>query len=284
MKYLIKISQKLLVNYKLTIGLFLCAAVVLFGVVGPVFWDTEMHEVGAGMPMEEPSSAHPLGTDAQGRDVLAWMIEGTPATLRIGLLAGILGVVIGAVVAFIAGFYGGYVDTVLRVITDVLITVPGILILVIAASMLEVVTVELMAIIIASLAWMGPARVIRSQVLVLRERLFIDVSRLSGEPDWRIVFLEVAPNLMPFLLASFVSAVAGALLASIGLEVLGLGPAHLATLGQIIFWVDFYNALLRGAWWWWGPPIAIIIVLFFGLFLASVALDEIANPRLKTRV
>ena len=78
--------------------------------------------------------------------------------------------------------------------------------------------------------------------------------------------------------------VAGALLASIGLEVLGLGPAHLATLGQIIFWVDFYNALLRGAWWWWGPPILVVIVLFFGLFLASVALDEIANPRLKTRV
>ena len=210
--------------------------------------------------------------------------EGTPATLRIGLIAGVIGVVVGATVAFVAGFYGGWIDTVLRVITDVLITVPGILVLVIIASMLQVVTIEMMAIIIASLAWMGPARVIRSQVLVLRERLFIDVARLSGEPDWKIIFLEVAPNLMPFLLASFVSAVAGALLASIGLEVLGLGPAHLATLGQIIFWVDFYNALLRGAWWWWGPPIAIIIILFVGLFLASVALDEIANPRLKTRV
>ncbi|MBM31720.1 MAG: maltose ABC transporter permease [Chloroflexi bacterium] len=284
MNFIKKAVIKSIVNYKLTLGLFLCAVVVLFGVVGPAFYDIEKQEVGAGMPMLEPSSEYPLGTDAQGRDVLAWVIAGTPATLRIGLLAGILGVVIGAVVAFVAGFYGGWVDTILRILTDVLITVPGILILVIAASMLEVVTIELMAIIIASLAWMGPARVIRSQVLVLREKLFVDVSRLSGEPDWKIVFLEVAPNLMPFLLASFVSAVAGALLASIGLEVLGLGPAHLATLGQIIFWVDFYNALLRGAWWWWGPPILVVIILFVGLFLASVALDEIANPRLKTRV
>jgi len=284
MKFLYNIIRKLVINYKLTVGLSLCASVILFGLVGPLFWDTELHEVGSGMPMQEPSRIHPLGTDAMGRDVLAWMIEGTPATLRIGLIAGVIGVVVGATVAFVAGFYGGWIDTVLRVITDVLITVPGILVLVIIASMLQVVTIEMMAIIIASLAWMGPARVIRSQVLVLRERLFIDVARLSGEPDWKIIFLEVAPNLMPFLLASFVSAVAGALLASIGLEVLGLGPAHLATLGQIIFWVDFYNALLRGAWWWWGPPIAIIIILFVGLFLASVALDEIANPRLKTRV
>ena len=201
MNFIKNIFNTLITNYKLTIGLFLCLIVVLFGLVGPLFWDVEMHEVGAGMPMMEPSSEHPLGTDAQGRDVLAWMIEGTPATLRIGLLAGALGVVIGAIVAFVAGFYGGWIDTVLRITTDVLITVPGILILVIAASMLEVVTVELMAIIIASLAWMGPARVIRSQVLVLRERLFIDVSRLSGEPDWKIVFLEVAPNLMPFFIS-----------------------------------------------------------------------------------
>ena len=120
---------KFILNYKLSVGLFLCLSVVLFGVVGPAFWDTEKHEVGEGMPMMEPSSEHPLGTDAQGRDVLAWMIAGTPATLRIGLLAGALGVVIGAVVAFVAGFYGGWIDTVLRILTDVLITVPGILIL-----------------------------------------------------------------------------------------------------------------------------------------------------------
>ena len=91
------------------------------------------------------------------------------------------------------------------------------------------------------------------------------------------------PNLMPFLLAAFVSSLIGAILAAVGLEFLGLGPTHISTLGNILYWQSFYNAVLRGMWWWWGSPIVIFILLFSGLFIASIGLDEWANPRLKER-
>jgi peptide/nickel transport system permease protein len=135
--------------------------------------------------------------------------------------------------------------------------------------------------IIASLAWMYPTRTIRSQVLTLRERAFVEVARLSGFNHLEIIFKELLPNLLPYLAASFVGAVSAAVLAAIGLEALGLGPQTEPTLGMTIFWSIYYGALLRGMWWWWAPPVAIIILIFIGLFLVSAGLDEIANPRLR---
>lgn len=270
-------------NLKLTIGLGLVLSVVLFGYVGPVFVDLGLTEVGSSPLGLSPSSEHLLGTDAQGRDMLAWLMEATPATLRVGLLAGAIGVAFGVVVALVGGFFGGIVDNLLRGFTDVMLTIPSLLVLIVLASAVRIVSLEMMALIIAMFAWMGPARVIRAQVLSLRERSFIEIAKLSGESSMTIIFKELMPNLMPYILASFVGSLLGSILAATGLEFLGLGPANISTLGNILFWQDFYNALIRGMWWWWGPPIVIFVVLFTGLFIASMGLDEWANPRLKER-
>ncbi len=270
-------------NIKLTAGLAMVLIVVLFGYAGPVFVDMANTEVGSVTQSLPPNSENLLGTDAMGRDMLAWLIEATPASLRVGLLAGALGVAFGVTIALIGGYYGGFVDNVLRTLTDVMLTIPGLLVLIVLASAVRVVSLEMMALIIALFAWMGPARVIRSQVLTLRERSFVELSKLSGESNMTIIFRELMPNLMPYILASFVGATLGSILAATGLEFLGLGPANISTLGNILFWQDFYNALIRGMYWWWGPPIVIFILLFTGLFLASMGLDEWANPRLKER-
>jgi peptide/nickel transport system permease protein len=270
-------------NMKLTAGLAMVLVVVLFGYAGPVFVDMANVEVGSVTQSLPPNSENLLGTDAMGRDMLAWLIEATPASLRVGLLAGALGVAFGVTIALIGGYYGGFVDNVLRTLTDVMLTIPGLLVLIVLASAVRVVSLEMMALIIALFAWMGPARVIRSQVLTLRERSFVELSKLSGESNMTIIFRELMPNLMPYILASFVGATLGSILAATGLEFLGLGPANISTLGNILFWQDFYNALIRGMYWWWGPPIVIFILLFTGLFLASMGLDEWANPRLKER-
>ena len=270
-------------NMKLTAGLAMVFAVVLFGYAGPIFVDMANTEVGSVTQSLPPNSENLLGTDAMGRDMLAWLIEATPASLRVGLLAGALGVGFGVTIALVGGYYGGFVDNVLRTLTDVMLTIPGLLVLIVLASAVRVVSLEMMALIIALFAWMGPARVIRSQVLTLRERSFVELSKLSGESNMTIIFRELMPNLMPYILASFVGSVLGSILAATGLEFLGLGPANISTLGNILFWQDFYNALIRGMYWWWGPPIVIFIVLFTGLFLASMGLDEWANPRLKER-
>ena len=272
-------------NMKITIGLFLVLIVVAFGYIGPLFVDLEKAEVGSVLPPgQAPSAENWLGTDAQGRDMLAWLIDATPDSLRVGVMAGALGVVIGASVGFIGGYYGGWIDTVLRTITDIWMAIPGLLVLIVLASLRqEGMTLELMAVLIAAFAWMGAARVIRAQVLSMRERQYVEIARMSGEKGFYIVFLELMPNLMPFLLAAFVGSLIGAILAAVGLEFLGLGATNISTLGNILYWQNFYNAVIRGMWWWWGSPIAIFIILFAGLFIASIGLDEWANPRLKER-
>ena len=150
--------------------------------------------------------------------------------------------------------------------------------------MLTGVSVEGMGLIIAALAWMWPARTVRSQVLSIRERMYVQVARLNGVSPFGIVVRELLPNLAPFVAASFVGTVAAAILASIGLSALGLGPQNEASLGLTIYWAIFYGALIRQLWWWFLPPIVITVVLFVGLFMMTAGLDRIANPRLRTTV
>jgi peptide/nickel transport system permease protein len=272
-------------NPNLGVGLGLLALLLLFSVVGPVFVDVSNADPLSVSPERPPSLSYPFGTDSQGRDLLAVMVAGTPLTLRIGLIAGLLGVAIGTVLAFIAAYYGGVADTVIKSVVDISLTVPGLLVLVIVAVFLrEGLSVNQMALIVALLAWRWPARTIRAQVLTMRERSWVQVARLSGMAGHKIIFLEMVPNLLPFLAAALVGAVASAILASIGLEALGLGPADSPTLGMTIYWVIYYAALLHGFWWWWLPPIAIITILFVGLFNLAGGLDEIANPRLRKSV
>ena len=263
-------------------GVLLLAMVLLFGPVMSIWVDKDMAKVGTGMPDLGPSAEHPLGTDTVGRDILAVIVVGTPLTLRIGLVAGAIGLGLGILLGFLAGYFGGWVDTLIKGAADVLLTVPGLLFLVVIATTLRgAVSVNMMALVVASLAWMWPTRTIRSQVLTLRERQFVLVARLSGMNGFEIILRELVPNLLPYLAASFVSAVGSAILASIGLEALGLGPQNEPTLGMTIYWALYYTSVLRGLWWWWAPPIVMIILTFVGLFLLSMGLDQVANPKLR---
>ena len=274
--------ERLFSYRQLTVGIIIIAAVVLLGLLGPLAWDVSGAKVGSDIPDLTPSFQHPLGTDTVGRDLLSVIIVGTPMTLSIGLLAGLIGLSVGIAFGFVAGYYGGAADIVLRGAADVFLTVPGLLILVVIASSTKVaVNVQTEALVVSALAWMWPTRTIRSQVLSMRERGYIQVARFSGTSDVRIIVEEMLPNLLPYLAASFVGAVGAGILAGIGLEALGLGPQDKPTLGMTIFWAIYYGATLRGMWWWWGPPIVVLIVVFMALFLIAQGLDRYANPRLR---
>ena len=269
-------------NPSLSFGTALLVFLFAFVVIGAFLINPEDARPLSAPALRPPSWAYPFGTDRQGRDLFATMVVGTPLTLRIGFIAGILGVVIGTILAFIAGYYRGIVDTIIRGITDIGLTVPGLLVLIIiAVSVRGGLTVNQMALVVASLAWLNPARTIRSQVLTLRERGYVEVARLSGMSGPEIIFFEMMPNLLPYLGATLVNSVSAAILASIGLEVLGLGPLEAPTLGMTLYWVNFNAAILNGWWWWWTAPIVIILIVFLGLFFVTVGLDEIANPRLR---
>ena len=272
-------------NPSLTVGIALLAVLALFVVIGHFLVDIEDARPLSAPALRPPSMDYPFGTDRQGRDLFAVMVAGTPLTLRIGFIAGFLGVGLGTVLAFIAAYYRGLVDTVIRGIADIGLTVPGLLVLIIiAVSIKGTLTVNQMAIIVASLAWLYPTRTIRAQVLSLRERGFVEVAQLSGMSGPGIIFFELLPNLLPYLAATLVNAVSAAILASIGLEVLGLGPIDSPTLGMTLYWVNFNAAMINGWWWWWTAPTVIILTVFLGLFFLTVGFDEIANPRLRRSV
>jgi peptide/nickel transport system permease protein len=272
-------------NVSLVVGLVLLLALALFVGIGHLVVDTSKSRPLSAPAVRSPSPEHPFGTDRQGRDLLATMVAGTPLTLRIGFIAGFLGVGIGAVLGFVSAYYRGTVDTIIRGVVDIGLTVPGLLLLIIiAVSLKKGLTVDQMAIVVASLAWLNPARTIRAQVLSLRERGYVEVARLSGMSGPEIIVVELMPNLLPYLAATLVNAVSSAILASIGLEVLGLGPIDSPTLGMTLYWVNFNAALINGWWWWWSAPLAIILVVFLGLFFLTVGLDEIANPRLRRAI
>jgi len=267
----------------LILGLLILLAIVLFGLIGPLFADAANAQVGAVRPRQPPGLDYLLGTDSQGRDMWTLLIYATPNTLKMGLIAGIIGVGAGAALGLIAGQFGGLVDAIIRLISDSLLTVPAIAILVIIAGNIDRMTTLVMALVVASLGWMFTARTVRAQVLTVREKAYIEVARVNGEGSWEILFREVMPNVMPYIVASFVGTVSGAILAVIGLEALGLGALDEMTLGNTIYWSQQSSAVLRGYWWWWGPPIVVIALIFIGLFLTSVGFDRFANPRLARR-
>ena len=269
-------------NPSLALGVGLLTMLALFVLVGSLVVDTEDARPLSAPALQPPSADYPFGTDRQGRDLLAVMVAGTPLTLRIGFVAGFIGVGLGTLLALIAAYYRGLVDTVIRGVADIGLTVPGLLVLIIiAVSIKGTLTVNQMAIIVASLAWLYPTRTIRAQVLSLRERGYVEVAQLSGMSGAAIIFFELLPNLLPYLAATLVGAVSSAILASIGLEVLGLGPIDSPTLGMTLYWVNFNAAMINGWWWWWTAPTVIILTVFLGLFFLTVGLDEIANPRLR---
>ncbi len=267
-------------NPQLAIGAAMILALLMIGLLGPLFVDPRLAQPTNSLPDRPPSLMNPLGTDDQGRDLLATLVVGVPLTLRVGFVAGSVGLGVGIILGLLAGFRGGWVDLVISLAVDTFLTIPALLVLImIAASIKGFISVTIMGLIIASLAWMYPTRAIRSQVLTLRQRGYVQVARLSGMNTAEIIVQELLPNLLPYLAAAFVGAVSSAVLASIGLEVLGLGPQNDPTLGMTIYWAITFNAVLRGLWWWWVPPILVVVVLFVGLFLLSTGLDEIANPR-----
>jgi peptide/nickel transport system permease protein len=274
-------------NPKLIVGLLMVLSVGFAGVFGELFWDLRLARVGTSpqdLPpafMEGGTSAHPLGTENSGRDMLAVLLVGAPRSLRIGLIAATIGMVIGIILGCLAGFMGGWVDRIILIMSDAWITIPALVVLIVISAFVRQITAETMAVLIAMFAWPLPTRVIRAQVLTLRERGYIRMARLSGANTFDVIFREMMPNMLPYIAASFTGNVSAAILFSAGLEALGLGPTRIPTLGMTIYYANQATAVIRGMWWWWGLPILVLAIIFSGLFLIATGLDEVANPRLR---
>jgi peptide/nickel transport system permease protein len=260
--------------------------IVLLTLVGRLLWDTTLARA-ASSPLNLPpfwleggSLDHPLGTENSGRDMLAVLIVGSPMTLQVGLIVGVTSMLVGIVLGFSAGYLGGVVDTVVRTLSDTALTIPSLAILIAISAYVRQMDVTTMAIIVALFAWAGPTRLIRAQVLSMREQGYVRMASMSALSTPTIMFKEMLPNLLPYLAAGFIGAASGGILAAVGLEALGLGPQRVPTLGMTVSNAIAGSAILRGMWWW-GFPTLVLMVLFIGLFLIAIGLDEVANPRLR---
>ncbi len=279
-------------NPKLFWGVGLLLGILVLGLLGRLFWDPDMVFVGSAMPKLPPPGfenlrgqggtfANPLGTEGSGRDMLAVIIIGAPNSLFVGLLASLIGMSIGIVLGFTSGFVGGRTDDVIRILSDVMITIPPLLILVVFQSAFGDVSLTMMALLIAGFVWQSPTRLIRAQVLSMKQSGYVQMARLSGASTAHIMFREMLPNLVPYLFGSFIANVTTSIVTAVGLEVLGLGPQRIPTLGRTIYEAINAGALIQNLWWWWGIPTLLLAVMFIGLLLINLGLDEVSNPRLR---
>ncbi len=279
-------------NWKFLTGAAIIGIILFLIFLGNQVWDTELALAGRS-PLNLPPVGftnwrgqeglpeHPLGTENSGRDMLALLIVGTPRTIGVGVIAASVGMVFGILLGFLAGFVGGWVDDVIRLAADVAITIPSLLVLIVIQSLLPEIDLLTMALLISLFAWATPTRYIRAQVLTMRESGYVQMSRLSGVPVRDIMFKEIMPNLLPYLAASYIGNIQGAIAAAVGLELLGFGPQRIPSLGVTIFFSIEAAAILRGMWWWYGIPTVILAIVFISLLLLNLGMDEIANPRLR---
>ncbi len=270
-------------NKSLAIGLVMVFLIIAFTIIGLLVIDTADAYPLAVKPKQPPSLEYPLGTDFFGRDLYAAIVVGLWQTILIGVIAGAIGTFIGVVLGFTSAYFGGAIDSSIKGISQILIPIPVFLIQVVIAGSLDKrdVTIYTMAFIVLLLAWMGPTLVIRSQVLTMKQRSYVAVAKLSGVGDLGIIFGEIMPNLLPFIVAVFVVAVFAGVFASFYLAVLGLGPLREPLLGNIIWGAQTQGAFFNG-WWWWPVFPAIALAFILGsLALINMGLDELSNPRVR---
>ncbi len=245
--------------------------------------DVDPLQVGTYPIFLDPSSEHWLGTDRFGRDVLALVLVGLPVSLSVAFIAGLLSTVIGVIVGFFAGYKGGKADAALRTITDMFLVIPTLPLIIILAAYTRNLGLIQLSLLLAAFSWPFAARVIRSQVMSLRERPYVELSKMTNLSDREIIFGDIFPNMAPYVAIGFATASVGAAFALVGLTVIGLGPSNMMDLGTLISLALGWGVLSLGKEAIFVAPVVLLIILFFGLALMSQGMEEFYNPRLQAQ-
>jgi len=264
---------------KLTAGVVLVVAILLFTFVAPFF--TQDPRSTANERFLPPSAEHLLGTNHIGNDIFAQVAYGGQGSLMVGLVAGAIALVLSIVFGIVAGYRGRFTDEALSLVTNIMLVIPGLPLIIVISAYLQTRSLVVVAVILGLTAWPGAAIVLRMQAKSLRSRDYVSAARVAGERTPRIILVEIFPNLLPLLTAQFLGAVLLAILAEAGLSFLGLGPSGSITWGTILNQASANNALSLGLWWWFVPPGLLIALFGCGLALVNFSLDEIINPRLR---
>ncbi len=267
-------------NNKLRIGLIVVLFFIVLAFVGPLFTDYTWDGY-VGPPAHPPSAEHWFGTTTFGQDVYTQFVLGLKATFLVGVVGGGLGTLIGVLIGFTAGYSGGLVDELLNMLTNIVLVIPTLAILIIIAAYLTVRGVLAESLFIGCTAWPWTARAVRAQTFSLRSREFVDLARMSGVKPRKIIFTEIAPNMMSYLFMALILQFGGAILVAATLDFIGLGPTRGISLGLMMNNAVLWAALNLGMWWWFIPPGVAITAIVGALYVMNVGLDEVFNPKLR---
>ena len=266
---------------RLIIGSSIFFFYVVLAVIGPLLYPVDPRKP-TFEHLQPPSLQHPLGTDILGRDLFAQLIHGTYYSLKIGFMAAILTSILGIMIGGVGGYFGGVIDDLLTLITNIFLCVPTIALLIILAAYFRVRSEWIVILLLGITTWPSMARSIRSQILSLKVREFVDTAKLCGMSSLKILFREVLPNMLAYIVMYFILNIAIAIVSEAGLSAIGLGPTEIISLGMILRWAIVWEAVRYGAWWWFIPPGLSITLISLSLLMINDALDKLYNPRART--
>ena len=238
-------------------------------------------EIGVFEVLEPASARHPLGTDHFGRDVLALLCTGIRNSLIIGLIAGGIATAVAVTMALIAGYVGGRVEAAVTSLTNAVLIIPSWPIIAIIVVFVDRVSIMFLALLLAFFSWPWPSRQMSPQIASLKQRPYVDLAVISGFSRWSIMFREILPNFLPYIVLGFTYAVSGNIIAETGLRLVGLGPGGITSLGQLINWALYTGTLAQGYYVIALSPIVLLVLVFVSLNFINLGLEELYNPRLK---
>ncbi|HLM94159.1 MAG TPA: ABC transporter permease [Gaiellaceae bacterium] len=273
------IKTAILTQPQALIGLAIIGAFVIIALVAPLFLSGDP-KAKVGPIFEPPSTAHPLGLDGGGADMIRLLIAGTRVSLLVGFCAALVSAIIGGTIGVLSGFFGGKTDIALMRMTDYFLVIPDIPLMIVAAALFGRSLTNII-IIIGIIYWTTTARLIRAQVKSVRERVYVKRSRALGAGNSRLIFKHILPQVAPLLIANTVLLVAYAIFAETFITFLGLGDPSVISWGRLIENAFQDDAILNNAWWAIVPPGLCVTLIVLGATIFGQSLEDGLNPRLR---
>ncbi|MFJ8596816.1 ABC transporter permease [Streptomyces sp. NPDC093598] len=273
--------RQLIDSKKALAGLILLALCALLALLAPVLEPGDPSLINS-TGSQAPSAAHWLGTTAKGQDVLALTLWGARSSLFVGFTVGLAATAVAILVGLASAYLGRIVDDALTLVTNIFLLLPGLPLLIILAAFLPPGTSTVILVLVVT-GWAGSARVLRAQAKSIRGKDFVAAAVVTGERPLRIMFREILPNMASVVMTTLLGCVIFGIGAQAGLEFLGLGDSSVVSWGTNLYWASNDGALMTGAWWAFVPSGMCIALVAFALALVNYAVDEITNPKLRSR-
>ena len=263
------------------IGSSIVALIVVACISAPVLTDNSPNKrVARGH--QPPSAELVFGSTRAGKDVYSQVLYGGQVSLLVAFSAATVTTIIALSVGVTSGYFGGRIDETMMAVTNVMLVFPQLPLLIILAAFLGQVGPMVIALILGLTSWPWGARVMRSQTLAIRKKEFITAAEVMGEAKWRIIAIEIIPNLISLVAGMFVGTSLYAIGAQAGLEFLGLGDPTVVSWGTMLYWAQSSAAFFVGAWWDFVVPGTFIALMGGGLALINISIDQVSNPKLRT--